>query len=257
VSAENHRDVASYALGVLDERDTERFEEHLATCSECIVELESLLPVVDVLAEVDSRDFLLVERADPDDGLFDRVLSAVGEDRRRARRSRRLYTLAAAVVLVAMLTGLGLFVSTQGIGPEVPSAGPTTGTVGPSGSGTPGPGIGGPDLPAGERFSVTDRASGLSAELVVGSAPFGTRISFALSKLSGPRTCRLVVVPRNGPNEAVSSWTVPTPGYGTTAQPRPLNLQATTFMPRDEMKQLQVQEVKEDGSTSVLLTVPL
>jgi anti-sigma factor RsiW len=37
-----HWDVAAYALGVLDHRDTARFEDHLADCASCAVELESL-----------------------------------------------------------------------------------------------------------------------------------------------------------------------------------------------------------------------
>jgi hypothetical protein len=44
MSREQHFDVASYALGVLDEADSERFEEHLADCWVCAGELESFLP---------------------------------------------------------------------------------------------------------------------------------------------------------------------------------------------------------------------
>src|SRR4051794_7869828 len=48
-----HYDVAAYALGVLDEPDCSHFEEHLATCDACAEELESMLPVVDLLGDVD------------------------------------------------------------------------------------------------------------------------------------------------------------------------------------------------------------
>ncbi|MFC6017072.1 anti-sigma factor family protein [Plantactinospora solaniradicis] len=256
MTGESHREVASYALGVLDERDAEQFEEHLATCTQCIEELESFLPVVDLLAEVDGRDLLVVERADPHDALFDRVVAAVGAERRRAR-SRRLYSLAASVVLLAMVTGLALFVGTRVGGPQGTTAQPPA-TSTPSARGSSVPGIGGPDLPKGERFSVTDRSSGVQADLIVASTPFGTGVSFALSKLTGPRKCQLVLLRKDGPPEVISSWKVPPAGYGTAAQPRPLTLQATTVTPLDEIDQMQVQVIDDDGKvTSELVTVPL
>src|SRR6185295_11798001 len=49
---EQHFDVAAYALGVLDERDAARFEDHLIDCATCAIELESMLPVVDILSDV-------------------------------------------------------------------------------------------------------------------------------------------------------------------------------------------------------------
>lgn len=256
MTGESHREVASYALGVLDERDAERFEEHLATCTQCIEELESFLPVVDVLSEVDGRDLLVVERADPNDALFDRVVAAVGAQRRRDR-SRRLYSLAASVVLLVMLTGLALFVGTRMTGPQDTTAQPPI-TGGPSPTGSAAPGIGGPDLPKGERFSVTDRSSGVQADLILASTPFGTQLSFALSKLTGPRICRLVLLRDSGPPEVVSSWKVPPPGYGTAAQPRPLTLQASTATPLTQIDRVQVQVIDENGKvTDELVTVPL
>ncbi|MBE1488128.1 anti-sigma factor family protein [Plantactinospora soyae] len=252
MTGESHREVASYALGVLDERDAERFEEHLATCTQCIEELESFLPVVDLLAEVDSRDLLIVERAEVDEALFDRVVAAVGAERRRDR-SRRLYSLAASVVLLVMLTGLALFVGTRVAGPPG-----TTAQPGPSASGSALPGIGGPDLPKGERFSVTDPRSGVQADMILASTPYGTQVSFALSKLTGPRVCRLVLLRDGSPPEVISSWKVPPAGYGTAAQPRPLTLQETTATPLGEIDQLRVQVLGDDGKvTSELVTVPL
>jgi hypothetical protein len=253
MTGEIHRDVASYALGVLDERDTARFEEHLADCPSCATELESLLPVVELLSDVDGRDLAWVERSDAEGVLLDRMLAAVGEERRRAR-SRRLYTLAAGVVLLAMLTGLGLFVGTRLGGPDLharpPGASP--GSPGPWVGGRPGPGAS-----DGERRQADDPASGVHAEFVVEARPFGTRISVVLSNLTGPRVCRLVIVPESGPPEAVSSWSVPLAGYGTSAQPQPLTLQAATATPRDRIRQIQVEEIGEGGDTTPLVTVPL
>ncbi len=56
-----HRDVGAYALGALDRGDRERFEGHLATCGACVAELASLLPVVDILSNVDKRALIAAE----------------------------------------------------------------------------------------------------------------------------------------------------------------------------------------------------
>jgi anti-sigma factor RsiW len=256
VTGEAHRDVASYALGVLDERDTARFEEHLAACPSCAAELESFLPVVAALSDVDGSDLAWVERSDAEGGLLDRVLAAVGEDRRRAR-NRRLYTLAAGVVLLAMLTGLGFAVGTRmgDPGPTTRPPGVSAASPDPWGGGQPGPG--GSPAPEGERFRVDDAASGIHAEFLVEARPFGTRISAVLGNLTGPRVCRLVIVPESGPAEAVSSWSVPPAGYGTPAQPQPLTLQAATAVPRDSIRQVQVQQIGDDGAATPLLTVSI
>jgi hypothetical protein len=50
-----HADVASYALGVLGEAESYRFEEHLAICETCAEQLESFLSVVAMLPEVPPR----------------------------------------------------------------------------------------------------------------------------------------------------------------------------------------------------------
>ncbi|MDG4785897.1 zf-HC2 domain-containing protein [Micromonospora sp. WMMD1102] len=249
MSAEIHWDVASYALGVLDERDTVRFEEHLASCPQCGLELESLLPVAEMLGEVDGRDLMIAERAESDGLLFERVAAAVGADRRRAR-SRRLYSLAAGVVLVAMLTGLALFAGTR-------FADPGTTTAKPPQTGTSAsPGAGGRPSPTGERFTATDPTSGVKMEVVLGSTAWGTRIWYSLSGLSGPKTCRLVLLHKNGQAEALSSWKVPRNGYGTAAQPNPLMLETATFAGQDDIDRIQVQVIDDDGTTEPLVTVP-
>ncbi|MFD5139479.1 zf-HC2 domain-containing protein [Streptomyces sp. NPDC058378] len=47
---ELHRDAGAYALGVLGTVDTCRFEEHLAGCSACVVQVREFGPVVAHLA---------------------------------------------------------------------------------------------------------------------------------------------------------------------------------------------------------------
>ena len=99
---EQHFDVAAYALGVLDERDAARFEDHLIECTACALELETLLPVVNVLADVDADAMVAAEQSRREGAVLKAMITEVGKERHHAR-SRRLYSLAAAVVVFAML----------------------------------------------------------------------------------------------------------------------------------------------------------
>jgi hypothetical protein len=243
MSREQHWDVASYALGVLDESDTERFEEHLADCWVCAGELASFLPVVDSLAEVNAADLAVTEEVEARGALLGRVMTAVGDDRRRVRR-RRVLSLAAAVVLIALIGGFGLFAGANWV------AEPGVVALPPATSAPTQPGVG-PGVPR----SVTDESTGVHADMAMESRPFGTRISFALSKLTGPKRCQLVVLTHDGRSEVLSSWQVPPAGYGTPAKPDPLLLQSATAAPLDTIKAVQVQVVLPDGATSPLVTI--
>jgi hypothetical protein len=264
VSRSDHWDVASYALGVLDQTDTERFEDHLATCWACAAELESMLPVVDLLADVDPAALPVVEKSTSDGVMLDRMMVAVSHDRRQARRTQ-LLSLAAGVVLLVMLTVGALFAGGRWLAkpevvaqPPAPSASRTGPPVKePFPTGTPGSGIGGPDAPDGEKLSATDDGTGVRADLILEAKPFGTQVSFALTQLPGPRICRLVVLRKSGSAEVVSTWTVPVTGYGTGSQPQPLTLQAATAVPRNDIDRVQVQSVDEKGIATPLVTVPL
>jgi anti-sigma factor RsiW len=241
MTREQHVDVASYALGVLDPADSERFEEHLATCWVCAGELESFLPVVEALSEVNGADLAVTEQVERQGVLLTRVMSAVGRDRRRARQ-RRVLSLAAGVVLVALLSGFALFAGSRWIGRPDVVAGPTR----PAAS-----------VPAGEVRRVTDPTTQVHAEVTAESRLFGTRIGLQLSQLKGPATCRLVVLHKNGTAEVVSSWRVPEGGYGTPARPDPLVLQSATAGEMGDISAVQVQVRDADGANSPLVTVPM
>jgi hypothetical protein len=248
MSREEHFDVASYALGVLDEADSERFEEHLADCWVCAGELESFLPVVGALGEVNGADLMVTERVDQQGALLGRVLTAVSDDRRRVRR-RRVLSLAAGVLLIALVGGLALFAGARWVAdPQVVAAPTAAATVRPDGT---------PNVGPGEPHSATDPTTGVHADFAIDSRPFGTRISFALSKLDGPATCHLVVLGDHGETEVVSSWRVPKEGYGTAARPAPLMLQTATAMALEDMKAVQVQVVHANGATSPLVTIQM
>jgi anti-sigma-K factor RskA len=65
------RDTAAlYLLGALDQSEAKRFETHLASCAECVAEVQALRPTVAVLADA-------VPQLEPPPALRARVLSSV------------------------------------------------------------------------------------------------------------------------------------------------------------------------------------
>jgi hypothetical protein len=254
---EQHFDVAAYALGVLDERDAARFEDHLIECPACAVELESFLQVADILADVDADALVAAEESRKDGLVLKKMIGEVKRERRRAN-SRRLYSLAAAVVVFAMLSIGALFAGGQWFGPDQQtptaqrSSGPTQLDPLPPADG---PGVGGPDL-TGERMARTDARSGVRLDAALEPKDWGTQVQFAVSNIKGPLTCRLVAVRTDGSAEVLSTWSVGVKGWGTAQRAEPLVLPAVTALPRNAIAHLQVQSVSTNGSTETLVTAP-
>jgi len=255
MTQEQHFDVAAYALGVLDERDATRFEDHLIDCPTCAIELESLLPVVDILSDVDADALVATEQSRRDGLVLKKMIGEVKKERRRAN-SRRLYSLAAAVVVFAMLSIGALFAGAQWFAPNQEN--PTTQRSSKQLDPLPlsdGVGIGGPEL-TGERLGGTDTRTGVRAEVALERKDWGTQVSFAVSNIKGPLTCRLVAVRTDGASEVLSTWQVGEKGWGTAAQPEPLLLQAVTALPREEIAHVQIQSINDKGVTETLVRVP-
>ncbi|MGK5678466.1 anti-sigma factor family protein [Actinoplanes sp. URMC 104] len=259
MTQEDHFDVASYALGVLDEHDAARFEDHLIECPRCAYELESFVEVADLLADVDAAGVIAAEETRRDGFMLQKVIGEVSHERQRAN-SRRLYSLAAAVVIFAMLSIGAFFVGGQvfGGGNDDPA---TTNTaqrdstqIDPLPNTADGPGIGGPDL-AGKRFTGSDPRTGVTASAGLEAKDWGTQISFAISNIQGPKVCRLVAVHTDGTSEPLVSWKVGAKGWGTADNPEPLLLQAITATPRDEIAHVQVQEVTANGGGETLVRI--
>ena len=261
MTREQHFDVASYALGVLDERDAARFEEHLIDCASCAVELESFIQVADILADVDADALVATEQSRRDGLVLQKVIGEVTE--RRRANNRRLYSLAAAVVVFAMLAIGALFAggkwfapdqqqqrpqATQSRGPDQPD--PLPGSDG-------GPGIGGPEQTLkGERIGSTDPRSGVRLDAAFERKDWGTQVQFAVSDINGPRICRLVAVRTDGRAEVLSTWTIGDKGWGTAQNPAPLLLSAVTALTRAEIAHLQIQSVASNGTAETLVTAP-
>lgn len=175
-SLERHRDAGAYALGVLDEAEAFRFEDHLLECAGCTARVTEFAPA--------ARQLSLYRRATPrfvapvarvGGRPLDRLLSELTA-RRRAGRRLTLYAVAAAAV--AALAGPAVAFQAQG---------------GPS--------------PL--RITATDGRSGVWARLTTGSEPWGSRVELTVKDGAGPRDCRLVAVGRDGTEETVTGWRVP------------------------------------------------
>jgi len=258
-----HWDVAAYALGVLDPKESDQFEEHLAGCWACAGELETMLPVVNLLSEVDGESLITAEQSRTDGRLLDRMIVEVGAHRRKVR-SRQLLAAAAAVVVLATTTGVSLAAGGRifgdgGTGRDVVAEGTGPPATPPASSGEPGLGIGGPAGLGedGEEFSATDVQTGVEAKLVLETKTWGTQLSYQLTKLTGPRECRLTVVREDGTKEVLSTWGVPRAGYGTKEEPQPLLLQTSTATPRNEIDRIQIQQVTKEGVVESLVEVPV
>ncbi|MEV7687564.1 zf-HC2 domain-containing protein [Streptomyces bungoensis] len=175
-SLERHRDVGAYALGVLDEAEAFRFEDHLMECPRCAAQVTEFGPT--------ARQLMLYRRAtprfvhpmaQPGPRLLDRLLGEITL-RHRARRRRMLYGLAASVVLAVAGPGLVLH-----------AAGPA---------------------PAGRVTAATDPGTGVWARVTTEDGDSGSRMRLEVKDASGPHSCRLVIVGRDGSEQVVSGWTV-------------------------------------------------
>jgi len=258
MTQEEHFDVASYALGVLDERDAARFEDHLIDCHRCAYELESFVQVADLLSDVDANAIIAAEESHREGVLLHSLMGDVKQERRRAN-SRRLYSLAAAVVVFAMLSIGALFAGGKWMAPSQKSSTSTaqrdSSQLDPLPNTDDGPGVGGPDL-AGQHYGESDPRTGVRADVALEKKDWGTQISFAISNIKGPKTCRLIAVHTDGTSEPLVSWNVGEKGWGTAANPEPLLLQAVTATQREDIAHVQVQEVDANGTGQTLVSVP-
>ncbi|MFK4144824.1 zf-HC2 domain-containing protein [Streptomyces sp. NPDC004065] len=175
-SLERHRDVGAYALGVLDEAEAFRFEDHLMECPRCAAQVTEFGPT--------ARQLLLYRRAtprfvhpmtQPGPRLLDRLIGEVAR-RHRAGRRRLLYGLAASVVLAVGGPAL------------VAMAGHENGPV---------------------DITATDARTGVWAEVKAEDADWGSSVELRIKDGAGPRSCRLVVIGRDGSEETVTTWSVP------------------------------------------------
>lgn len=227
-SPPQHTDVGAYALGILDAEDVPRFEEHLATCERCAAELDGLVALEPVLAEAAAGEGA-GEGPGPAvlAGLLDEVAAV-----RRTRRRNRLYLVAAAGALI--------------VGGPLAAVALTAGGTN-----------GGPDdlahsSPAramyehGEKHGATDPVTDVAATVSLEKKPWGTHVALRLANVTGPLTCDLVAVGRDGARQTVTTWAVPPSGYGVKGgsskwNREPLFTHGGAAMNRDDIDHFEVR----------------
>ncbi|MER6693699.1 zf-HC2 domain-containing protein [Streptomyces minutiscleroticus] len=189
-SLERHRDAGAYALGVLDEADAFRFEDHLVACPRCTVHVSEFGPTArQLLLYREATPRSVHPAASPGPRLLDRLLEEVAS-RRRGLRRRRLWIVAAAVVFA--VAGPAAVVAASGGAPR-PAAGAST------------------------ALTATDPASGVWARVSTAERDYGSEIDLRVRDTSASRVCELVAVGRDGSEETVAGWTVPEHPDGDTA----------------------------------------
>ncbi|GAA3154568.1 zf-HC2 domain-containing protein [Streptomyces echinatus] len=212
-SLERHRDVGAYALGVLDEAEAFRFEDHLMECSRCAAQVTEFGPT--------SRQLLLYRRAtprfvhpmaQPGPRLLDRLLGELAQ-RHRARRRRLLYGLAASVVLAVAGPAIVAFAGHAGPAPRVTAA--------------------------------TDPHTGVWARVTSEDEDWGSDLRLEVKDGSGRHTCRLVAVGLDGTEQDVAGWT--NAGDGS----RPTTAMGSTALHPDQIQRYEVRT--DDGKRLVVL----
>ncbi|ARP68871.1 hypothetical protein LK07_02765 [Streptomyces pluripotens] len=175
-SLERHRDVGAYALGVLDEAEAFRFEDHLVGCPRCAAQMSEFGSATrQLMLYRQATPRFVHPLAQPGPRLLDKLLGEITR-RRRARRRRFLYGLAASVVLAAAGPGIVAFTGHDGgSAPRVTAA--------------------------------TDPQTGVWAEVRAEDGDAGSQLLLRVKDGTGPHLCRLVVVGRDGSQQLVGSWT--------------------------------------------------
>ena len=222
-----HIDVAAYSLGLLDQKDREDFEAHLAGCQECQAELGEFAAMADLFAGIGP---VAAEAEKPDEtAVADLVARRVARQRRQTRQ-RTWFAVAASIVLLAggVVAGLGL--APHEVQPAVAQPHMT-----------------------GQRHAATNLATGLKGVVGLVPKPWGTQVTLELSKVRGPLDCQLIAVSKAGLRRVLVGWLVPAAGYGVAGHPAPLLIVGGTSIPKQDLSEIQIQVVH--GPT--LLTIPI
>ncbi|MGX5187372.1 anti-sigma factor family protein [Streptomyces avermitilis] len=211
-SLERHRDVGAYALGVLDEAEAFRFEDHLMECPSCTAQVTEFRPA--------ARQLMLYRRATPravhpfaapGPRLMERLLGEVAT-RHRSGRRRWLYAVAAAVVFAV--------------------GGPVVAMVAGHDS-------------ASTELTATGAKTGVWAQVTTQERVWGSEIDVTVKDASGPHSCRLIAVGKDGSEQTVTTWMAPSHDGG------PTTMQGGAALRPDEIEHYDIRT----GNGQLLLTL--
>ncbi|GHB52941.1 hypothetical protein GCM10010347_23600 [Streptomyces cirratus] len=240
MSRQRHEEelLGPYVLGVLDEADVRRVEEHVGDCVQCREEVAALREMERALGEVPAEAFL---DGPPQGGdlLLRRTLRQVRSERAAlARRRYGLAGLAAAAALAAVFWA-GTQLGTGGSG-NVAQAPPPSPAVSPAPSAVPGTRV----------ASATDRGTGSRMTVQVVPAAAWVRVHAAVTGVPPGERCRLVVVSRDGTRSTAGGWVV---GTAENGEGKGASLDGSAAVAAADVKEVLVEN--EAGKTFVSVPV--
>jgi hypothetical protein len=200
-----HETVGAYALGILDDAEATAFEAHLAACEWCARQLDELTgmePVLAALAGLPGTGTPATgdsPSAGPSPRLVEKLIDEV--DERRAHRRRRNFCLVAAAAAVIIGGPLAVYAVTapDGAGAPAVAASPAKTAF----------------RTMSDKVTATDPATHITATVALEKEDWGTNAVLQLKNAPGPQRCSLIAVGKNGERETLTSWSVPSWGYGT------------------------------------------
>ncbi|WP_328296730.1 zf-HC2 domain-containing protein [Streptomyces sp. NBC_00435] len=191
-----------YVLGVLDDADVRRVEEHVDGCVQCRQEVTALREMEAALGEVPAEAFL---DGPPQGGdlLLQRTLRQMRQEVTGARRRRGALTGLAVAASLAAVFWAGTRMGEGSAGAEaLPLPTPTV-------SAQPSPPV------AGTRVaSATDSGTGARMTVQVTPAAKWVRVHAAVTGIRAGERCRIVVLSRDGTRTVAGGWVVGTAEHG-------------------------------------------